>query len=116
MYDKVYSQIFISIIRGINVASGPESKLILCSKYLPKMLSGNSHLLCSSVLTLYFHYVPRLAQFPWKILINDECSIRVFYYKVTVLLEESINLRSYVMYLSSLLQFEVSTYCSIREY
>ena len=75
----------------------PESNML---KILPKLLSGisqNFHLLCPSVLPLCLYYALRLATFlllSWNILIN-ECSIRVFHYKVTVLLE-SVELRSYV--------------------
>ena len=59
------------------------------------------HLLCFSVFPLCLHYAPRLAaliflQLSWNILIN-ECSIRVFHYKVTVLLE-IIDQRGYVQY------------------
>ena len=71
-------------------------------KILPKMLSGisqNFHLLCSSVfgcvpimLALCFK-VSNICYNSWDILIR-ECSIRVFHYKVTVLLE-SIDLFSW---------------------
>ena len=75
----------------------PESNML---KTLPKMLSGisqNFHPLCSSVFLLCLNYAPKLATFlqlSWNILIS-ECSIRVFHYKVTVLIK-SIDLRSYV--------------------
>ena len=65
-------------------------------KTLPKIFSGisqNFHLLCSSVFPC-LHFAPWLETFLTIILIS-ECSIRIFHYKVTVLLE-SINLREAV--------------------
>jgi len=71
-------------------------------KNLPKMLPGISqkfHLLYFSVFLLCLHYTPKLPTILSIVLENlkltNDCSIRVFHYKVTVLLE-SIDLRSYV--------------------
>ena len=56
--------------------------------------------LCSSVLPLCLHYTPRLETSLTIILeyLISECSIRVFHYKVNVLLE-IISLRSYLQYI-----------------
>ena len=78
----------------------PKSNLL---KILPKILSEisqNFYLLCSSVFPLCLLYVPsyqHFLQLSWNILISEISgySIRVFHYKVTVLLE-SIDLRNYV--------------------
>ena len=70
-------------------------------KSSPKMLSGisqNVHQFCSSVFPSCLQYAPRSATF--QSISISECFIRVFHYKVIVLLE-SINL-------SNLLLFAVS--------
>ena len=55
---------------------------------LPKMLLGlspkSSPIMLFSVL-LWLHYTPKLVRFV-AIILTSECSIRVFYYKVAVLL------------------------------
>ena len=77
-------------------------------KNLPNMLPGISQklrLLCFSVFLLCLHYAPKLPTI-FSIVMSTDCPIRVFHYKVTVLLE-SINLRSYcAMHLSTFLQFD----------
>ena len=74
----------------------PESNML---KNLPKMLPGISqkfHLLCfsSSVFLLCLHFAPKLPTILSIVMeiISNDFSIRVFYYKVTALLD----LRSYV--------------------
>ena len=69
--------------------------LKFCPKYFQefhKIFTDYAH----SVFQLYLHYAPKLATFVTIIIehLINECSIRVFHYKVTVLLE-SIDLRSY---------------------
>ena len=66
---------------------------------------------------LCLQYAPKLAtllQLSWNILIS-EWSIRVFHYKVTVLLE-SIDLRIYVNAFGCSIAVVVSTDCSIGKY
>jgi len=93
--------------------SRPESNML---KNLPKMLPGISqkfHLPC-------LHYAPNLPKIlsiVMKIECTD-CSIRVFQYKVTVLLE-SIDLRSYVQtftYYASIMLFIKLAYLMQAKY
>ena len=88
-------------------------------KKLPKMIpeiSQKYHLLCFSVFPLCLHYAPKLPTILSIVMENSstDCSIRIFHYKVTVLLE-SIDLYM-AMHLSPFLQFDHFTDCSIREY
>ena len=76
---------------------------MLYSKFSPKINTFRNFSKFSPIMLFQcFHYVPKFAtllKLSWNILIS-ECSIRVFQYKVTVVLE-SINLRT--MHLSALL-------------
>ena len=67
----------------------PESNML---KNLPKMLQEISlkfHLLCFSVFLLFLHYALKWLTILSIVMenISNDCSIRVFHYKVTVLLE-----------------------------
>ena len=89
----------------------PESKLYVqnafrnFSKFPPIMLFQ-----CSYYASIMFLSLQHLLELSWNISIS-ECSIRVFHYKVTVLLD-SINLKKDLctmqMQLSALLQFRLT--------
>ena len=85
-------------------------------KNLPKMLPGISQkispMMLLSVLIMLLS-CPQFLTLSWKTYSNDYF-IKVFHYKVTVLLK-SIDLLS-AMQLSAFLQLEHFTDCSIRDY
>ena len=88
-------------------------------RMLPKMLSEISHnftYYALQVFPLCLHCVPKLATILAIILAHfiSKCSIRVFHYRVTVLLE---NISIYgAMYSVFECSIAISTDCSISEY
>ena len=71
--------------------------------YVPKMFSGihsNVSIHTSLQLFLCLHYVPSLKSFH-STLSTEDCSIRVFYYKLTVLLESIVQLATHLSALNS---------------